>query len=287
VPNLQSLKRPSGGFAMLAIDQRESLRAMLAEGRRGPVSDSEIGDFKIAVLKALSPVASAALLDRPFAWDRALAEAAVAPECALILAGDRFRSSADEIVADADIDDSIDLDAVRRQGAAAMKLLIVWRPDEQAERRVAVVDEFIARCRSAGLASIIEPVSRKPRDGRPWDPAAGILAAARELGARGADIYKAEAPNYGKGGEAEVRRQAAELTTNVRGPWVVLSSGVSPDAFPEVVDWCCREGAAGFLAGRAVWRSVIGQPDLEAALARDAEPRLRRLCEIVDASVKG
>jgi sulfofructosephosphate aldolase len=145
-----------------------------------------------------------------------------------------------------------------------------------------MVDDFIGRCRAAGLISIVEPVSRRPRDGRAWDVSDGILAAARELGARGADLYKGEVPLHGKGGEAAVRAQCAEMTRTIDGPWVVLSSGVSPDAFPLAVEWACKEGASGFLAGRAVWRNVIGQSDTEQALVEDAVPRLQRLCDVVD-----
>ena len=39
---------------------------------------------------------------------------------------------------------------------------------------------------------------------------------------------------------------------------------------------------AGFLAGRAVWRSVIGSKDIGTALRESALPRLQRLCDVVD-----
>jgi sulfofructosephosphate aldolase len=57
---------------------------------------------------------------------------------------------------------------------------------------------------------------------------------------------------------------------------------VTPDDFPQAVEWACREGASGFLAGRAVWRNVIGSPDIPRALIQDAARRLARLCEVVD-----
>ena len=145
-----------------------------------------------------------------------------------------------------------------------------------------MVQDFVTRCRQAGLVSIIEPVSRKPRDGRPWNLNDGIQAAAEELGDLGADLYKAEVPLHGKGGERAVREASARLTRTIRSPWVVLSSGVTPDDFPQAVEWACREGASGFLAGRAVWRNVIGSPDIPRALIQDAARRLARLCEVVD-----
>jgi len=281
-PDLSALALPSGGFAMLAIDQREGLRAMMAEKGGGPVSDARMSDFKMAALRALTPYASAALLDRALAWDRALAERAVAPGCALIAAADELLPGPGELLAESRIDEQLDPDHVRTGGGVALKLLVVWRPDGDPSARIALVDDFIRRCRAAGLLSIVEPVCRAPRDGRAWDTAEGILPAARELGSRGADIYKAEMPLFGRGAEAEVRRACAALTRTVEGPWVVLSSGVAPDEFPRAVEWACREGASGFLAGRAVWRDALAADDVQAALREDAVPRLRRLRDVVE-----
>lgn len=282
---LSALARPSGAFAMLAIDQRESMRAMFAEKQSAPVSDDQLIDFKLQALEVLTPHASAVLIDREFGWAPAIERRAVAPSCGLIASADQFHASSDEIVGDVTIDELVNPEAVREQGAKALKLLVTWRPDEAPERRIAMVDDFVARCRRAGLISLIEPVSRKPRDGRSYDLQEGILAAARELGDRGQDIYKAEVPLQGAGDEAEVRRRCAELTKAIRSPWVVLSSGVQPDQFPTAVEWACKEGASGFLAGRAVWKNTIGAADIRRALEGDGVERLKRLCETVDRAV--
>lgn len=279
---LDNLKRPSGAFAMLAIDQRESMRAMFADYQTAPVTDQQLTAFKLEALRVLTPLASAVLIDRQFAWRQALEEQVVAPGCGLIAAADEFIAGGDEIVADVRIDEQVQPLVVKQDGATALKLLILWRPDESAQVRRAMAIDFIDRCRQAGLASIIEPVSRKPRDGRPWDLNDGIQAAAEELGCLGADLYKAEVPLHGRGGERAVRQASARLNRTIQGPWVVLSSGVSPDDFPQAVEWACQEGASGFLAGRAVWRNVIGCADVHRALIDDAAVRLQRLCDVVD-----
>ena len=283
--SLAALARPSGAFAMLAVDQREGLRAMLDRHQPAPVPDSALTAFKLDAIRVLTPHASAVLIDRALAWEQALAAGAVAPGCGLIAAADVLISSADELVADVEIDDLVVPAAVRAQGAVALKLLVLWRPGDPAEPRIAMVDDFIARCRSAGLVSIVEPVTRQPRGGGAWDREAAILAAAEELGRRGADIYKGEVPLSGTGAEADMRRACAAITRSVGSPWVVLSSGVPQDAFPQAVEWECREGASGFLAGRGVWAGTIGQPDVAHALQHDAVPRLQRLCDVVDRAV--
>lgn len=281
------LARPSGAYAMLAIDQRAALRKMLADAEGRPISDADVTAFKLSIVRTLSPLASAILLDTEFVWHQAVAQQAVAPSCVLIAAVDRFIASDTEFVADVEIDDAVPPARFRTDGAAALKLLVPHRPQESAEPRVAMVRRFIALCREAGLVSIVEPVARGPRDGGPFDRDAGILAAARELGSLGADLYKGEVPQNGRGDERSLRAACAAMTRTIASPWVVLSSGVEPDDFPRAVGLACAEGASGFLAGRAVWKPVIGQSDRDAALAGDSADRLRRLVDVADRAVGG
>lgn len=287
-PAITVLGRPGGGLAMLALDQREALRVMIADasGRvAAAVPDSELTRFKLAAAEHLSPLASALLVDRQFGWDAVVNAGVVPPSCALIAAADRFVPGATEFVADSVIDESVDPATVRQQGAMALKLLVVWRPDGEPARRTAMVEDFVARCRAAGLVSIVEPVSRAPLSGGAWDADAGILAAARELGGLGADVYKSEVPTHGRGTDREIEAACAALTEAIDGPWVVLSSGVTAERFPETVALACRQGASGFLAGRAVWASVVGDPDLTGALRTTATERLKRLCDVVDQNI--
>nr|WP_295740079.1 aldolase [uncultured Acidocella sp.] len=281
-PALTRMARPSGTYAMLAIDQREGLRAMMAPHQDRPVTDADLTRFKLEVIEALTPYASAVLIDRELAWQQALDAGVVNPSCALIAAADVLIPSADELVARVEIDHEVVPAKVKAQGAVALKLLVLWRPGEAAEPRIAMVEEFVAICRQTGLASVVEPVARAPRDGSGWDREAAIIAAAKELGDRGQDLYKCEIPYYGAGPEARVRQGCASLSRHVNGDWVVLSSGVKQDDFPRAVEWACREGASGFLAGRGIWSGTIGKPDLRRALREDAVPRLETLCNVLD-----
>ncbi|MBL7259474.1 hypothetical protein [Paractinoplanes lichenicola] len=279
------LARPSGGYAMLAVDQREALRAMFAAKAPGPVTDADLTAFKVDATRALSPYASAVLIDKQFGWDAVIAAGATDPSCALIAAADAFTPSPTEFVADVAIDPLVDPAVVSKEGAKALKLLVLWRPDESADSRIAMVNDFVARCREAGLVSIIEPVSRGPRDGGAYDHEAGIHAAARELGSLGADLYKSEVPTHGKGTPAEISAGCAALTSAISSPWVVLSSGVPAEMFPDAVRLACQEGASGFLAGRAVWASVVGSPTMADDLRTISVDRLRRLADVVDDAV--
>ncbi|AYY13599.1 aldolase [Actinobacteria bacterium YIM 96077] len=283
--DLSELARPSGAFAMLAVDQREALRQMFAQHQVEPVDDEQLTQFKVAATRTLTPHASAVLVDREFGLDRVLAERAVAPGCGLIVAADHFEPAHGELVGWTGIDPLVDPHEAKRLGAVALKLLVLYRPDAGQRERIETVERFAGQCRDAGLVSIVEAVSRAPVAGGTWDRDEGVLAAAAELGSRGADLYKAEVPLRGQGGAAEIRRRCAQITASVGSPWVVLSSGVSEDVFPDAVELACSEGASGFLAGRAVWASCIGAPDVEHELRERAVARLRRLAAIVDETV--
>lgn len=280
--DLTSLQRPSGGYAMLAVDQREAMRNMFAAHTDRPVTDQDLQDFKVTAARILTPHASAVLVDKQFAFDAVVDAGAVAPGCGLITSADHFESAHGELVGEVTIDEAVDPVRARAQGAVAMKLLVLWREDQPAGPRIEMVERFVDRARSAGLVSIIEPVSRGRADGAPSDTEAGVLAAAKELGDLGADLYKAEVPLKAQGSDDEIRRRSAQLTEAIASPWVVLSSGVPQDRFPEAVRLAMSEGADGFLAGRAVWSGCIGAPDVEEALRTDAVERLTALGELVD-----
>ena len=162
------------------------------------------------------------------------------------------------------------------------KLLVLWRSDEDAQQRLDMVKEFNELCHSNGLLSIIEPVVRPPRRGDKFCREQAIIDAAKELGDSGADLYKVEMPLYGKGTQQELLSASQRLNENINMPWVILSSGVDEKLFPRAVSVAMTAGASGFLAGRAVWSSVVGLPDTELMLRDVSAPKLQRLGDIVD-----
>lgn len=286
VPELSVLARQSGGLAMLAVDQREALRNML-RAQRGVecISDEELVDFKTAAVRILSPYASAVLIDHEFALDKVCSADVIDKGCALIASGDLFHPGNGIPVDRVTIDyDSTPEHAVEL-GARAMKLLVLWRDDEDRSERLAMVNEFVGRCHKNGLLSIIEPVVRVPRTAASFDRDAAILRAAEEMGSCGADLYKAEMPHGGVGSSDDLYSACKELDSRITMPWVILSSGVAPDLFPNAVRQAVRAGAQGFLAGRAVWSTTLGFADYMQALQDLAVPRLRRLGEIVDDAI--
>jgi sulfofructosephosphate aldolase len=284
---LSALARDDGTLMMVAMDQRESLRHMLAEatGRAATaVPDSELVHFKQAVLEVLSPKASAALIDPDIGYPALRENPVLADNCALILAADSLVSRPGEIVGDASFSGEVDLAQHLSEGVAAFKLLVVWREDGDNARRLEDARRFVDACRQVGAPSIVEGVVRATPDQRAsgtLDREGALLDCARQLGALAPDLYKVEIPYFGAAPAAEISRVAEELTRLLPCPWVVLSSHVRRQDFPAAVEACCRGGASGVLAGRALWSNVLAAEDVAAALREESLPFLAEISEVV------
>ena len=281
---LDRLARPSGGLGMVAMDQRESLRAMFAEHRAGAVGavgDEVLRDFKVTVAHEVGPHASGFLIDADYGFDAIVRQRLLPPTCGLILAIDALQHDG-PVVVDTDIDRRIDPAEARAAGAVALKLLVVWRRDERRAQRAALAAEFIATCAAAGLCSVLEPVARPAAGESDFDLNASILEAAAELGPLRPSLYKAQVPSQGRGPAAEIAAVCDRLTATLPVPWVALSQGVTIADFPGAVEIACRAGASGFLAGRAIWSDTVGAADHAAEIRRRSVDRLHRLGDIVD-----
>jgi sulfofructosephosphate aldolase len=281
-PSLASLARPGGGFAMVAMDQRESLRQMIADATGATVPDETLVRFKLAVAREVGVHASGFLIDTAFGFDAVAAEPVLPPTAGLIVAADRLVQHAGGPVEDTAIDDDVDLGAARAAGAVAAKLLVIWADDAERGRRIEMSAEFARRCADAGLLSVVEGVTR------PADTAA-VVAAARDLAAVRPDLYKAQVPLCGRAAPDVLAAACARLDAAIPVPWVVLSQGVDRADFADAVRIACRSGASGMLAGRAIWSDLVGvagTAELPDLLRGRALPRLRALQEIVDADAR-
>ncbi|WP_324649802.1 hypothetical protein [Georgenia sp. H159] len=277
--SLDAIARGSGGLAMVAMDQRESLRHMFDEAGAGRPPDSELVDFKLAVAARLGPLASGFLIDRHYGFREA--QALLPASVGLILAVDALQQEPGGPVEDTDLDtDALALDLA---GVSALKLLVIWRRDDRREARVELARRFVAAAREHGVLSVLEPVVRAAPGEEDFDPEAAIREAARELSPLGQSLYKVQVPLAGRAEPRQLQDACAALATDVTGPWVVLSQGVHRDDFLDAVTAACRAGASGFLAGRALWSDVVGHPDVPARLAEVSVPRLERLTAVVDA----
>ncbi|TDD19360.1 hypothetical protein E1218_24185 [Kribbella turkmenica] len=256
---------------MVAMDQRESLRTMLADHGR-PDDPEAITAFKAAVAEHLAPLASGFLIDKGYD---------APPRPGWILAADALTQERGGPVTDTHLDESVDPQAARAAGAVALKLLVIWKRDDQQQRRLDMAAEFVRRCADAGLLSVLEPVAQPAAGEDDFDLDTAIVEAAEALGPVRPDLYKAQVPSRGLGDPDQIIKTCEQLTTTLPTPWVVLSNGVARDDFPRAVELACRGGASGTLAGRALWTPALETPSPTEALTTTCRSRLELISDIV------
>jgi sulfofructosephosphate aldolase len=261
---LDAIARPSGTFSMVAMDQRESLRAMMG----GDAPDERLVRFKVAVARELGRHCSGFLMDRRFGWD----EVAAQRPNGLMLAVDTLVQEPGGPVEDTGLDRGVEPGP-----AVGLKLLVIWRDDAERGRRLETARRFVALADSLELLSVLEGIVRAD------DREAAIVEAAAELSSVRPSLYKVEVPFHGKGEAEAITAACRELDAVVAVPWVVLSNGVALEDFPRAVEASCRGGASGFLAGRAIWSDLVEADDPGPLLREVSVPRLERLGAIVDA----
>ncbi|PJJ72866.1 sulfofructosephosphate aldolase [Diaminobutyricimonas aerilata] len=284
-PTLDAIARPGGGLAMVAMDQRESLRHMFDQAGAGRPADDVLVQFKLDVADALGPLASGFLIDRHYGFDRLRDESRLPGSAGLILAADALEQADGGPVEETGLDSHVLAPDFDLTGVAALKLLIIWRRDDNREQRVQLARDFVEAAAARNLLSVLEPVVRatpEEVDAGTWDLDDAIVEAAEELSPLGQSLYKVQVPLAGAG-DADAQHAASErLGRAITGPWVVLSQGVDRNRFLPAVEAACRAGASGFLAGRALWSDVVGAGDVPARLREVSVPRLERLVEVVD-----
>jgi sulfofructosephosphate aldolase len=273
---LQALAYDDGTFAMVAMDQRESLRTMLADHGR-PDDAAAIAAFKAAVAEHLAPLASGFLIDAGY-------DAPAKP--GLILAVDQLAQQRGGPVTDTYLERDVDLAAEKARGVVALKLLVIWKRDGDEARRLEMAREFVELSRTVGMLSVLEPVVQPAPGEDAFDLDQAIVAAAEALGPVRPDLYKAQVPSRGIGDAAAIVKTCEHLTEILPVPWVVLSNGVARDDFPRAVELACTGGASGTLAGRALWTPALEVDDYVPVLAGRCRDRLAEIAAIVHRSAR-
>jgi len=278
-----TIARPAGGFAMVALDARESMRALFRDAGR-PHDDADLEAFKLLAARELAGAASAVLCDPLYGSEAIDALRAEHPETGLIVAVDRFEEPRFGPLHEARLDEESMERVVAGGGISALKLYLFWRPEADPHARLDDAQRFVDTCRRLGVLALLEGVVTATPDHPGFDDA--LVRAADEFGRVSPDIYKTQLPTFGRADDATIEREATRISDAVGVPWVVLSNGVADDRFPSAVAAACRGGASGVLAGRGVWRAALSSADPAAELATGGRERLRRIIDAVDAHAR-
>lgn len=292
---LRALSTRRGIVAALAIDQRKSLRRMMAEAGEvnlDEISDVQLGEFKEAVTRHLSPHASAVLLDPEFgggAFHRR------APGCGLLATYEAdgyenprpFRMLA--------LLPHLSVRRLRDLGADGIKILLSYTPfdDEAAnEEKRAMIERIGHECAALDMPFFLEPVGYDPDGLEPKSIQYArrkpeiVIRSMEEFSKEQykVDVLKVEFPvnaafvegsSVYAGKKAYSRAEALECYRQAdaaaRRPYIYLSAGVTAEHFLESLRLAAEAGArfSGVLCGRATWQEGVpvyahyGLPALE------------------------
>lgn len=253
--NLDQIANPAGKFAILAMDQRGTLRKMLEKAGQ-PATDQDMSDFKVDVIGALSPLASGVLTDVEYGVAAVRAAGALDPRAGLLISSERSPQpvwNGEQRTEYAATERGPDF--VTTNGGVALKFLVRWRPDrpagkgepDLAREALDAVAAVVADCRAYGMPSVIEPLVTVEE---PEQKSRAVIRSAELLAELGPDLLKLEWP-----GDAQGCREVSKVCGDV--PWALLSAGVAYEQFVDRVVTAMDAGATGYIAGRAFWGEAV------------------------------
>ncbi len=279
---LEHVSNSRGVIAAAAMDQRGSLMSAIAKDKgvdKKAVTPQMMSEFKEAVVRVLTPHASAILLDPEFGLNAAKQRA---KNCGLLLA---YEKSGYDNTQPGRLPDLLDDYSVRRiveAGADCVKILLYYTPfDPQRinNAKHAWVERIGGECVAADVPFFLELVGyeegldEKGIEFARKKPECVIKSMEEFSKDRyGVDVLKVEVPvnmafvagtRACKGESAYTRDQAKEFFRKgaavAKRPFIYLSAGVSNDVFSETLDLAAESGTnfSGVLCGRATWKEGI------------------------------
>ncbi len=279
---LQAVSDSRGVIAAAAMDQRGSLRSAIAKEKgvdKKAVTPEMMAEFKEAVVRVLTPHASAILLDPEYGLTAARMRA---KNAGLLLA---YEKSGYDNMQPGRLPDLLDHYSVRRlveAGADCVKILLYYTPFDPPginETKHAWVERIGAECAALDVPFFLEFIGyEEGLDERGIEFARKkpkVVTNSMEEFSKpryGVDVMKVEVPvnmtyvagtRSCKGESVYTKEEAKELFLKAAGvakkPFIYLSAGVSNETFSESLELAGESGVnfSGVLCGRATWKDGI------------------------------
>jgi tagatose 1,6-diphosphate aldolase len=281
--HLKNLSNDAGVIAAAAMDQRGSLQKSIAAAKgvdAKAVTDEMMVEFKGAVVRVLTPHASAILLDPEYSLTVMNQRAANA---GLLLAYELSGYDNTQPGRLPDLLPHVSVKRIKDWGADAVKILIYYTPFDDAnvnDIKHAFIERIGAECESYDIPFFLEFIGYDPKGGDEKGLEFAkrkpeiVIGSMKEFSKRRykVDVLKVEVPinaNYVegssvyKGQKAQSFEEAKDLfrkAANAAGkPFIYLSAGVSNAQFIESLRMAAEAGTdfSGVLCGRATWKEGI------------------------------
>jgi tagatose 1,6-diphosphate aldolase len=289
---LQQLADSKGILTVCAIDHRESLKQALNRQSSNAVSYQDMVDFKLDLCWTIAESASAVLLDPVYGAAQAIASGVLPGHTGLLVSLEKTGYTGESTARITELLPHWSVSKIKRLGASAVKLLIYYRFDlkEVASRQVELVSRVAAQCIEEDIPLLVETVCYPTAEEKDNPEAFAkkkpelVIEAARKLTSLPIDILKSEFPaviDYEKN-ETKLNAYCQALSSASRLPWVLLSAGTDFAHFRKEVEIACRNGASGFMAGRALWQEATHIVSREERLGFFRDTTVSRLVELAD-----
>jgi tagatose 1,6-diphosphate aldolase len=280
---LDSLSTSGGVIAAIAIDQRKSLRQMIADAagvRLEAITDKQLSDFKSAVTRVLTPHASAVLIDPEFGSGAFSHRAA---GCGLLMTyeSDGYENPRPHRMLA--LMPTLSVRRLRDMGADGIKILLSYTPfdtEESNDEKKALIERIGYECAALDMPFFLEPVGYDPGGSDPKSIEYAkrkpeiVLRSMEEFSkdiyqvdvlkvefpvnaefVEGSAVYAGQAV-YDRSEALDLFRQADAIT---KRPYIYLSAGVSAAHFIDSLRMAHEAGAhfSGVLCGRATWQDGV------------------------------
>jgi len=279
---MKAVSNERGVIAAAAMDQRGSLMSSIAKEKgidKKAVTPQMMSEFKQAVVRILTPHASAILLDPEYGLEAAKVRA---KNAGLLLA---YENSGYDNTRPGRLPDLLDIWSAHRiaaAGADCVKILLYYTPFDPPhvnDIKHAWVERIGAECTAVDIPFFLEFVGyveggdEKGIEFARKKPA--VVRGSMEEFSKpqyAVDVLKVEVPvNMAfvggtascKGEAAYSREEAKEHFRNAaaaaKKPFIYLSAGVSNETFTDTLDLASESGVnfSGVLCGRATWKDAI------------------------------
>lgn len=248
IRGIDQLSTETGVIAVLAIDHRDSLRAVIG----GDPSNEELTRFKLDLITGVGSQASGVMLEPELSLPQALEAGALKGSQGFMAALEAQGYLQDPWSGPTQMLEGWTALDAKKMGASAAKLLLAYSPEraDHAAQQQQVVTDTAAVCADLDLALLVEPVAFGMAD---HERPAVVLETVRQLTDLPIDILKVEFPGDPSkpDGWADACKAVNAAATK---PWVLLSSGVTFEQYRDQLAVAFENGCSGFTGGRAIWR---------------------------------
>lgn len=281
---LENLSDKNGVISALAIDQRGSLKKMIAEGSKENIGDKGIIHFKELVSEELTPFSSSILLDPEYG----LPASKVRDEnTGLLLAYEKTGYDTSEPGRLPDLLEDWSVKRLKEAGADAVKFLLYYDVDEDNiinEYKHVFMERIGSECLAEDIPFFLEILSydASEEDVRGKEYAKvkphKVIEAMKEFSKPryNVDVLKVEVPvnmDYVEGfstkepvyTKAEAAQYFKDQSEATHLPFIFLSAGVTAQLFQETLKFAheAKSNFNGVLCGRATWKNGIAPYAIE------------------------